>query len=467
MGDTPTLELVRFDSTANAPQPFINRTDLQVAYDTRPELLYTRSPPEAVAPETIDERSEAPKADHKVPKIQYCGLSKRYWLAFTCLIVVSAIGIGVGVGVGLNERRQRAARPSSSSAPSPMFILNDTSIATAIESNGDRHLLFQDPAGAIRQAIYSARLGRWINNLGVIVASNARNHSPLSAIFAGDQYANSFTTPLVSESLLLFYVNITDNIECKTFVLGSWTDIDVRPNSLSRYLVAPNSRHLSAVNANNTIEQSDIYLNDVRLVFENQIGNMTALHGTQYNRSYGRYTWEWEDMSTNIYNGLPEVQYNAPFSCSESDGDGFYKEWLLTFVDTAAGTNGVGAESYGVITRLFIEVTNSSDLRVKPFEHTLGLSNVLLDRAIERSDLAVIGETFAVWVNDSKPVFVEFENFEPAPIPNASFPYTRLAAVSGDSTFLYHQLDGSTFAEEQWIVTHNLWLDTVKITIQF
>ena len=70
-----------------------------------------------------------------------------------------------------------------------MFILNDTSIATAIESNGDRHLLFQDPVGAIRQAIYSARLGRWINNPGVIVASNARNHSPLSAIIAGNQFA--------------------------------------------------------------------------------------------------------------------------------------------------------------------------------------------------------------------------------------------------------------------------------------
>ena len=95
---------------------------------------------------------------------------------------------------------------------------------------------------------------------------------------------------------------------------------------------------------------------------------MTALHGTEYNLSsiHPNSLWDWEDMSTDMYNGLPEVQFKAPFRFSESASYDNNLGWLLMFHDTAAATNGADADSYGVIRRVFILKTNSSNLQVTP-----------------------------------------------------------------------------------------------------
>ena len=53
------------------------------------------------------------------------------------------------------------------------------------------------------------------------------------------------------------------------------------------------------------------------------------------------------------------------------------------------------------------------------------------------------------------------------PAPNVSFPFRRLAGItsSDQAYFLYHQINGTTFAEEQYDATSNDWLLSSYITV--
>ena len=48
--------------------------------------------------------------------------------------------------------------------------------------NGDRRVFFQDHSGVIRQAFYSAASRQWRADVKYIVASNAKNHTPIAVV---------------------------------------------------------------------------------------------------------------------------------------------------------------------------------------------------------------------------------------------------------------------------------------------
>ena len=82
--------------------------------------------------------------------------------------------------------------PTSSVAPplTEKQIINDTSIAAVTLSNGDRRLFFQDLSGAIRQAFYSPATRVWRADINYVVASDARNHTPIAVVDAPDSWDN-------------------------------------------------------------------------------------------------------------------------------------------------------------------------------------------------------------------------------------------------------------------------------------
>ena len=85
------------------------------------------------------------------------------------------------------------------------------------------------------------------------------------------------------------------------------------------------------------------------------------------------------------------------------------------------------------------------------------------DVAIGQSDIATFGsELSLIWINGTQPVS------SPDNTPDSSFPFKRLAsAYSPDrlSTFLYHQINDTTFAEEHWDSSSMAWLPPDYITI--
>ena len=82
---------------------------------------------------------------------------------------------------------------------------------------------------------------------------------------------------------------------------------------------------------------------------------------------------------------------------------------------------------------------------------------------IQQSDVALFGSGNFIWINGTQPV-----TDSEGTTPNISFPFTRLASVNTvdqSMTFLYHQINGTTFAEEQWDNSESIWLPSQYITV--
>ena len=91
---------------------------------------------------------------------------------------------------------------------------------------------------------------------------------------------------------------------------------------------------------------------------------------------------------------------------------------------------------------------------------------------MRQSDVAIFDAYFAMWINGTQPVQIiaglsELEEAAQIPdMPNNSFPFTRLASVTFQSiTYLYHQINGTTFAEEQWDCLQKAWIASEYITV--
>ncbi len=89
--------------------------------------------------------------------------------------------------------------------------------------------------------------------------------------------------------------------------------------------------------------------------------------------------------------------------------------------------------------------------------------------SINQSDIALFG-AFAIWINRTQPVIVTFDKDQNTTPPDSAFPYTRLASITLSDlsfTYLYHQINGTTFAEEQWDDLAQAWTATEYINISY
>ena len=97
---------------------------------------------------------------------------------------------------------------------------------------------------------------------------------------------------------------------------------------------------------------------------------------------------------------------------------------------------------------------------------------------IKDSDLAIIGlGAFVIWINGTKPAVILNNNDDNnthaslsdfQPVPDAAFPFKRLASlVSSDknTAYLYHQINETTFAEEQYDLLLTDWNPSTYITV--
>ena len=462
MDSTPTLQLVRYDSGANAPEVFLVLADLQVAYNTRPELFYIRS-----TPEVITEPSEVSTYHEEISRSRVW-VSRKFTLALltVCATIIVTVSIGVGLGMGLKKQQtmidtsssfspSTAATGGSLTIPREAEILNDTSIAAITEQNGDRRLFFQDPSGAIRQAVYSASAKRWINDLGPSVIRNAKYLSPLSVTRISRE-------DLGLNAIFLFYINQTNFLASAKFEDGEWTNGIDPPVG---HVAAPDSRYLSAVIAIDNL--TGLYL---QVFYENQQGNLTSLSGALRDSAW---QWDFNDTSSDMYNAWPSIQFAAPFSCLIYDDYEAINPnvtiWLLSFRDASVRTSSLdsNAPAYG----LFYAINQSPGNLIS--QGNQNISEPITDRSILASDIVTVPhltKRLTFWVWDSSLASLEGYDTISQPLPYNYFPFTRLAtapAINSSTTrFLYHQLDNVTFAEEQWNADGNYWMDAVNITIK-
>lgn len=85
--------------------------------------------------------------------------------------------------------------------------------------------------------------------------------------------------------------------------------------------------------------------------------------------------------------------------------------------------------------------------------------------SVPQSDVALFGRAAAIWINRTQPVVNLAAGF---PGPDSMFPFTRLASATlADSsfTFLYHQVNSTTLAEEQWDEEAGEWVGPQYINV--
>ena len=88
--------------------------------------------------------------------------------------------------------------------------------------------------------------------------------------------------------------------------------------------------------------------------------------------------------------------------------------------------------------------------------------------SIHQSDIALFGQEYGLWINGTQPALIPTVSTQNAALPSNHFPFRRLASVTpsdGSATYLYHQINGTTFAEEQWDDSFQSWVGTEYISV--
>ena len=101
---------------------------------------------------------------------------------------------------------------------------------------------------------------------------------------------------------------------------------------------------------------------------------------------------------------------------------------------------------------------------------TLG-PGTINETAVKASDFVLAGTTpYGIWVNQTRLAYFynPTSNGPNGTIPAAPFPYSRLAAVTqpdSNSFYLYHQINGTIFAQEFWDDKTGAWHPSVNIPV--
>ena len=281
--------------------------------------------------------------------------------------------------------------------------------------------------------------------------------------------------------------------------LGFWHDQTTCLGALyPEYSAAVETRQLSAVSMQRGLRPNTTI--DIRLAFEKENGNVTVVRGvhtdiTPHNGSIPGRTppwsgWEWNDTSAELYSSRPESSFNVPISLSE-EWDDIYNvsRSRLFFTNIASKDGSRGEGSYNLGQSIYRDPDRSTAAMLAPTNVSKPPSQgwstgeleiispenkeiMTANAALERSDLVTIrtkggtsGSAIGFWVQNNSLGHGIFKSLS----PTYDFPFARLATASTGSannvTFLYHQIDASTFAQEEWDADLGDWLPGTNISV--
>ncbi len=135
-------------------------------------------------------------------------------------------------------------------------------------------MLYQENTGNIREALYTASTKQWTSDINNIVATNAKNSTPLAALLV-----NSTGTPFAADTgpvVFLFYIAQNNVLASRQFISGAWTTRDnfsPTGSANSTFATAPNSRALAVTSIANSTVSGEAYV-----FYVAQNGSATALN---------------------------------------------------------------------------------------------------------------------------------------------------------------------------------------------
>ncbi|KAG7004505.1 ToMV susceptible protein tm-1(GCR26) [Physcia stellaris] len=502
-----TLELIKHDATLAAPErdhavvaPESSRDGdaPQIALVAAPEIFYSDSPPEAIP---TDEKRNSLQTG-SLATSPSSRLSSRMVIVITAIIAAVIVGLAVGIGMGLGLKRQSASSnvstmvpsavastsPSSSSpSTSPLTdkqILDDTSIAALALPNGDRRLFFQDLSGLIRQASHSSSSGEGRADTNYVVASNARTRTPIAAVnLPSRNYSipgNGSTAVSFSPTNAVFYISVNNSLACVQINDGAWGNSNPEFANISQFTAASTSRHLAV-----TVNPETTSFN-TSLVYESIDENITFLEGsltvltssdefifdppnttagsvsatTTATLAVPKPVWTWKNSTAKLQGSRQNnsLLFAAPFTSS-------FAEKFTETLFTGKYTNGSYSDE------ALVAIVFGHDGSFSTYNSPENIDPA----GIQKSDLVTIASKsgdmsdlqYGFCVKDKRLVSLGIteHGFRPIPsTPTTPYPFARLAGLKPAITtnfFIYHQLNASTFAEDQWDDTVGGWVSNL------
>ena len=87
----------------------------------------------------------------------------------------------------------------------------------------------------------------------------------------------------------------------------------------------------------------------------------------------------------------------------------------------------------------------------------------------DHTDFCALGDGEVLWFNGSTPTILDSSDNFDLPVPNVTFPYRHFGStygVNATQTYVYHQVNDSTIAEEVWEKQSSLWQRSKNISIE-
>ncbi|MCJ1264489.1 hypothetical protein MMC22_004361 [Lobaria immixta] len=444
------------DHATNAPELDEAAYAPQAAFDPEQKIPINHSLPEA-----INESDDGLQVVDDSYKSHFFGLSRKVGilvLILVTVVILAAAGIGIGVGVTNKETRSPpppASTPTqtiaSTSEPdsqptvasaSDYLIRSDSSLAALTVDGGDRTLFFQDRKGMVRQTIYENLNKRWSITPSPIVASGARNFTPLALAH------NPNTT---DDVIHLFYIAASNNLAfvIYDFSIGLWSNhTELVDSGGLPFRAATNSRRLLAKRLGNSTPT----LLQVLIHYENADGNVTVLEGLN-NPPSG--AWAVQDITKKLSSSLrPQGSLRAPCSSIRVGN-------AVRLVSTEqVGVN--PSENFTIVTADYEDDKFNSTFEKYMFDPiSIGDSDVQL--------ASNASQIYGFWVNGTS--LASFSAVHSSSnvdtLPDSSFPHVRLAGINpnpGHVYFLYNQISLDTFVENQFDFNLHTWTPS-KINI--
>ncbi|KAL9611039.1 MAG: hypothetical protein Q9167_004286 [Letrouitia subvulpina] len=386
-----------------------------------------------------------------------------------------------------------------SSTPRPL-ILNNSSFAALSLPNNDRYLFYQGYDGIVRQAFYATQPRKWTSTGSV--SSNAKNHTPLAAInVVGEINAGDHT------------------LAAAKFSTGSWSQdpdfgpfMDLRTTALSPKSLAvteipktsPRQVYLCYEDENTTVtilrglfqvslasvpnsvssSIQSLYMmeSSISLLQSSPIPTQTISETPIPNINMGTFEvtsgWDWQDISSSFTAASLLSRLGSPFSLYY-DGQGV----SAIFMDKNASNLETGAILSAKLSNTTSKICSSSlylpEIRTDDgnLDHQ---PSVEIANANEIPSLLSLSigpvntghptngtktSQYTFWVDGATlrtttaNTTSDYNTRRINRITSA-FPYPQLggsAPLDGTVLYLYHQINETTFAEDQWDETTGVW----------
>ena len=186
--------------------------------------------------------------------------------------------------------------PSVSPSPaSKGAILNDTSLASVITGEGNRHIFFQDTNGNIRHNVFVASSpagSSWETEADhVFTDVLPKNQTPIAAL-------SPSSSPVLTQ-IFVFFIS-TENLLAAVTYSSDPNLVDSTNLMNNSFPVAAGSRTLSITPVE--VDRKDTFDYSALLFFEAVNGNITILQGAYNSTSMQpNDAWQWQNISEIIY----------------------------------------------------------------------------------------------------------------------------------------------------------------------